>query len=926
MSLAKSPPKEGLPWLAVTCGDCQFDKTVMASYASCLLDLPSLGPSVKIEVISLHGQSLHFSVSESLTGRELRTMICEKVPHKPGAGLFVQHGSLPLCLDKTLVQQGILGDSVILSYVHLPVDIYATWSFVKRMQYTEKEFSLEGITKLVGIDSVNQLVDLPVSLRSLTFSHIFNEALDDVKCFPNGLLSLTLGCDFNQSFDVTLPSNLQELTFGARFNQPLDQVIWPSGLKRLTFGSQFDQSLDEVNFPALQSLAFGDRFNQNLNEVNLPGSLQALAFGHDFNQSLEQVNLPAGLKSLTFPGRFNQSFNRVDLQAGLPGLQSLTLGREFNQSLDVKLPDSLQSLTFGDSFNQRLDQVALPKNLQSLTFGACFSQSLDQITLPCSLESCTFGKRLEESLHQVTLPSTLKSLTFSACFNQTLDTVNLPTGLQSLTFGDRFNQSLDEVDFPAGLESLTFGDRFNQSLDEVRLPSGLKSLTFGYQFNRKLDNVLLPTGLRSLTFGAYFDQSLENVNFPNCLENLILGDRFNQSFQRVKLPEGLQSLTFGFQFHQSLDDVHFPSGLQSLTFGDSFNQSLEHVKFPSSLQSLTLGTLFEEALLQGADLPPHLQEFDCRGLLVSCKSYKASSASLHWQRRRQQKQLRKFFEQHSSLALDSRNSEKIIDHLSTFAAILRAMWSGGFRQMVWKMSCSLDQCLFQESHVPHLAYDADVTWCDMMWLLDFRTIPEWFPEQHRPHAKHWTRRGSTWIACPWIRRCEPSRLHIASHCFTTKTSEMPSKMVENQVEKNMRKNMRKTWETPMHSLNDTVDRVLGLMHVKQIRIKVSFRSECIHKTSPISSPKSLNVFSIRLCSKSLHVFLCFCHELTRFLTAQLVVQALCLENALKRILHLGCTPRHIAMCSLYSESQQPHSTAHHRYPRAALTSKAKIWL
>ena len=403
MSLAKSPPKEGLPWLAVTCGDCQFDKTVMASYASCLRDLPSLGPSVGIEVISLHGQSLHFSVSESLTGRELRTMICEKVPHKPGAGLFVQHGSLPLCLDKTLVQQGILGDSVILSYVHLPVDIYATWSFVKRMQYTEKEFSLEGITKLVGIDSVNQLVDLPVSLRSLTFSHIFNEALD-VKCFPNGLLSLTLGCDFNQSFDVTLPSNLQELTFGARFNQPLDQVIWPSGLKRLTFGSQFDQSLDGGEFSRTPGpWLLGIVSTRIWMKWTCQGSLQALAFGHDFYQSLEQVNLPAGLKSLTFPGRFNQSFNRVDLQSGLPGLQSLTLGREFNQSLDnVKLPDSLQSLTFGDSFNQRLDQVALPKNLQSLTFGACFSQSLDQITLPCSLESFTFGKRLEESLHQVT--------------------------------------------------------------------------------------------------------------------------------------------------------------------------------------------------------------------------------------------------------------------------------------------------------------------------------------------------------------------------------------------------------------------------------------------------------------------------------------------------------------------------------------------
>ena len=64
-------------------------------------------------------------------------------------------------------------------------------------------------------------------------------------------------------------------------------------------------------------------------------------------------------------------------------LQSLTFGREFNQSMEnVTLPSGLQSLTFGYAFNQSMENVVLPSDLQSLTFGVMFNQSMDNVTLP----------------------------------------------------------------------------------------------------------------------------------------------------------------------------------------------------------------------------------------------------------------------------------------------------------------------------------------------------------------------------------------------------------------------------------------------------------------------------------------------------------------------------------------------------------------
>ena len=56
------------------------------------------------------------------------------------------------------------------------------------------------------------------------------------------------------------------------------------------------------------------------------------------------------------------------------GLESLTLGQSFNQSLEkVRWPSQLITLTCGNEFNQTLTQVTLP-NLQNLTLVPDFSE------------------------------------------------------------------------------------------------------------------------------------------------------------------------------------------------------------------------------------------------------------------------------------------------------------------------------------------------------------------------------------------------------------------------------------------------------------------------------------------------------------------------------------------------------------------------
>eukprot|EP00435_Cladocopium_sp_Y103_P042026 s370_g11.t1 len=591
---------------------------------------------IRIQVVGLAAGECHdFGVPNAMTGRDLLKLIVAKLPSKPGAAVTIHHGSEPLHLNESLLQQGI-GEGVTLSFCYQPNNIYAAWRFLRGK--SNDESSLQGLVQLDGARFIKKLQHLPNCLATLNFSHQFDQSLDGLR-WPSGLKSLILGDQFNESLDqVNWPSGLQVLEFGHSFNQSLDQVTWPKSLETLIFGADFDQSLDRVNLPdSLRNLEFGNDFDQCLNQVKLPSRLQKLTFGYRFNQSLDCVQLPSSLESLAFGRNFNQCLNEVNLP---DGLESLIFGYHFNQSLDfVTLPSGLITLAFGDGFNQSLDGATLPTGLQSLAFGDRFNHSLDQIPSLKSLRRLSLGYDFDQNPDGLTLPS-LRSLTLcrSDSFgSKKLEQMIFPSGLQSLVlgpFGDLCSQHLQMVSFPSTLQSLTFGEEFNQVL-QMQFPSGLKHLTFGYKFNQSLIHVNLPDGLESLKFGEEFNQSLEHVTLPSALHSLTFGEAFNRSLNHTVLPNGLQSLSFGDHFNRSLDRVNFPRTLRSLSFGFYFNQKLDQVQFPEHLETLVLGHHFIQNL--DVNLPslvsltlgnwfnrnldkakmPNLQELCCQGLLVS---------------------------------------------------------------------------------------------------------------------------------------------------------------------------------------------------------------------------------------------------------------------------------------------------------------------
>eukprot|EP00435_Cladocopium_sp_Y103_P021810 s2061_g5.t1 len=479
---------------------------------------------VELRVCGLGGEELmRKKLPAVCTGQEVRKMVAEKLPSRPGAKCLLYQGVSQLMLDKTLQEQG--RD---ISKKSAESDVWGK---------LQPEPAGEGVT-------------FPSTLQSLTFGDYFDKNLEG----------------------VTFPSTLQSLTFGRNFNQKLKGMTFPRNMPNLTFGDGFNQKLEGVNFPTnLQSLSFGSAFNQRLKCVTLPNNLQSLTFGTAFNQNLQGVTFPSNLQSLTFGTNFNQNLEGATFPSTL---QSLTFGTNFNQNLEgVTFPRTLQTLTFGFAFNQNLDSVTFPSTLQSLTFGRNFNLNLKRVTLPSDLQSLTFGDQFNlNSLHFL---SNLQSLTFGDGFNQNLEGVTFPSNLQSLA--TNFNQNLEGVTFPSNLQSLTLGLAFNRNLEGVFFPSTLQSLTFGFAFNQNLDSVTFPSTLQSLTFGRNFNQDLQGVTFPSNLQSLTFGTNFNQNLEGVTFPSNLQSLTLGLAFKQNLERVTFPSSLGRLVVQDVIDEALPPV-------------------------------------------------------------------------------------------------------------------------------------------------------------------------------------------------------------------------------------------------------------------------------------------------------------------------------------------------------------
>ena len=248
-----------------------------------------------IEVLRMSGATWTLSVPHSTQGHEVRKMVAQALPSQVGARIVLHCKDVRLVLNKTLKEQGIVGQMASISCTYVPIEWSSAWRLAKGALDDDNPcdvFALEGLTEVTGIESMKSL-GLPETLRKLSVGEIFNESLEHV-IWPQSLQSLTLGGMFNQDLQhVSWPRNLQSLTFGA-FNQSLQNVTFPDSLRNLTFGAGFNQKLVGVTFPSsLQSLRFGAQFNQSLDHVKFPAGLSNLTFGSSFDQSLEEyVYLP----------------------------------------------------------------------------------------------------------------------------------------------------------------------------------------------------------------------------------------------------------------------------------------------------------------------------------------------------------------------------------------------------------------------------------------------------------------------------------------------------------------------------------------------------------------------------------------------------------------------------------------------------------
>ena len=133
---------------------------------------------VELQVLCLTGEGITFSVSRSMLGSDLRRLVSEKLPRKPGAKLAVHHTNRELTLDENLAEQGIVGKSATLSCTYIPTNLYTAWLYacgsVSELLKCEREFALEGVTHLATDthpeDWNQQYLDhLPGSLQSLQF-------------------------------------------------------------------------------------------------------------------------------------------------------------------------------------------------------------------------------------------------------------------------------------------------------------------------------------------------------------------------------------------------------------------------------------------------------------------------------------------------------------------------------------------------------------------------------------------------------------------------------------------------------------------------------------------------------------------------------------------------------------------------------------
>ena len=232
------------------------------------------------------------------------------------------------------------------------------------------EFSLRRDIPSIAQDVCHDHPDIPspfIDIDSSRFrelehlTHLEIRLINALTHYPSNLIHLTTGYYFNHEL-INLPLSLKSLVLGYNYNQSLDGLSNLSNLSSLTTGDFFNESLDNLSgLPFLTNLSLGHDFNKSLD--NLPVALTHLSLGYGFNQKID--NLPASLIYLSMNecGLFNQEIDQLPV-----GISYLKLSFYFNHSIDYILNHllNLQYLFLGVYFSQPISSRS--DSLETLSF------------------------------------------------------------------------------------------------------------------------------------------------------------------------------------------------------------------------------------------------------------------------------------------------------------------------------------------------------------------------------------------------------------------------------------------------------------------------------------------------------------------------------------------------------------------------------
>ena len=288
------------------------------------------------------------------------------------------------------------------------------WNFNEPLNHRLKL----GIKTIYFDEHFDQTIngELPDSLRKLVIKGRFNQRITQMLPTDLEILDLT-ACNYNHNLDDVLPENLLELKLGREFNHELRFL--PCSLKSL-FLTKYNYPIKGILPVNLEYLRLGDDFDHPITEC-LPSNLQRIEFGYDFNHSIYN-RMPASITHVSF-AYLNSNLSLKQLPRTVTHLKLIF---RYDEAVHGPIPAHVTHLTLAEGYDPASTTLSgsklthlrfeyanynirgLPRSLIHLTLGCNYNQSLDNV-LHEGLTHLVLGKTFQQTIVAY-IPRTLISL------------------------------------------------------------------------------------------------------------------------------------------------------------------------------------------------------------------------------------------------------------------------------------------------------------------------------------------------------------------------------------------------------------------------------------------------------------------------------------------------------------------------------------